>query len=159
MCFSFGITPTMEKLYHSGVMRTKIDDCQFVCIAQSDYYNILHQVGLLTTLVIALSYNIHLSFFGWGYLFIIAFFIRGTRSFLSCASGATTPGQLWKQSWNRLRTQVVGQESTCSNGKGKGSFYIAQYPVRWTAQSALHFLPSLTDLFIPTPTRLLREAF
>ena len=43
--------------------------------------------------------------------------------------------------------------------KGKGSFDIAQYPVRWTAQSALHFLPSLTDLFIPTPTRLLREAF
>ena len=35
--------------------------------------------------------------------------------------------------------------------KGKGSFYIAQYPVRWTAQSALHLLPSLTDLFIPTP--------
>ena len=35
--------------------------------------------------------------------------------------------------------------------KGKGSFYIAQYPVRWTAQSALHFLPSLTDLFILTP--------
>ena len=44
--------------------------------------------------------------------------------------------------------------------KGKGSFfYIAQYPVRWTAQSALHFLPSLADLFIPTPTRLLQEAF
>ena len=41
--------------------------------------------------------------------------------------------------------------------KGKGSFYIAQYPVRWTAQSALHFLPSLTDLFIPTQTRLLLE--
>ena len=38
-------------------------------------------------------------------------------------------------------------------------FYIAQYPVRWTAQSASHLLPSLTDLFIPTPTRLLREAF
>ena len=36
-------------------------------------------------------------------------------------------------------------------GKGKGSFYIAQYPVRWTAQSASHFLPSLTDLFFPTP--------
>ena len=33
----------------------------------------------------------------------------------------------------------------------KGGFYIAQYPVRWTAQIALHFLPSLTDLFIPTP--------
>ena len=41
----------------------------------------------------------------------------------------------------------------------KGSFYIVQYPVRWTAQSALHFLPSLADLFIPTPTLLLREAF
>ena len=26
-------------------------------------------------------------------------------------------------------------------------------------QRALHFLPSLADLFIPTPTRLLREAF
>ena len=32
----------------------------------------------------------------------------------------------------------------------KGSFYIAQYPVRWTAQSDLHFLPPLADLFIPT---------
>ena len=29
-------------------------------------------------------------------------------------------------------------------------FYIALYPVRWTAQSALHF-PPLADLFIPTP--------
>ena len=49
--------------------------------------------------------------------------------------------------------------SANENGKkGNGSFYIAQYPVRWTAQSALHFLPPLTDLFIPTPTRLLREA-
>ena len=40
---SFGITPTMEKLYHFGVMRTKCDDCQFVCITQTDYYRILHQ--------------------------------------------------------------------------------------------------------------------
>ncbi|PRD35235.1 UNVERIFIED_CONTAM: Rap guanine nucleotide exchange factor 2 [Trichonephila clavipes] len=40
---SFGITPTTEKMYHQGVMRTKVDDCQFVCIAQSDYYRILHQ--------------------------------------------------------------------------------------------------------------------
>ena len=31
--------------------------------------------------------------------------------------------------------------------KGKGSFYIVQYPVRWTAQSTSHFLPSLADLF------------
>ena len=35
-------------------------------------------------------------------------------------------------------------------GSSKGSFYIAQYPVRWTAQSALHF-PPLADMFIPTP--------
>ncbi|XP_076045359.1 rap guanine nucleotide exchange factor 6-like isoform X2 [Oratosquilla oratoria] len=40
---SFGITPTMEKMYHQGVMRSKVDDCQFVCIRQSDYYRILHQ--------------------------------------------------------------------------------------------------------------------
>ena len=39
-------------------------------------------------------------------------------------------------------------------------FYTAQYPVRWTAQtSKLFTLQSLTDLFIPTPTRLLWEAF
>ncbi|XP_065216720.1 rap guanine nucleotide exchange factor 6-like isoform X2 [Planococcus citri] len=40
---SFGILPTMEKLYHEGVMRTKCPDCQFVCITQTDYYRILHQ--------------------------------------------------------------------------------------------------------------------
>ena len=34
----------------------------------------------------------------------------------------------------------------------KGSFYIAQYPVRWTAQSALHCLPSLPDLFMNSDT-------
>lgn len=33
----------MEKLYHQGVMRSKVDDCQFVCIRQTDYYRILHQ--------------------------------------------------------------------------------------------------------------------
>ena len=41
--------------------------------------------------------------------------------------------------------------------KGKGSSYIAQYPVLRTAQSALHFT-SLTDLFTQTPSRLLWEA-
>ena len=40
---SFGITPTMEKLYHRGVMRTCLDDCQFVCITQTDYYKILNE--------------------------------------------------------------------------------------------------------------------
>lgn len=38
----FGITPTMSKMYHSGVMTTVVDDCQFVCITQTDYYKILH---------------------------------------------------------------------------------------------------------------------
>ena len=36
----------------------------------------------------------------------------------------------------------------------KVRFYIAQYPVRWNAQTAFHFTPS-----IPTPTRLLGDAF
>ncbi|KAJ9600078.1 hypothetical protein L9F63_009620, partial [Diploptera punctata] len=40
---SFGILPTMDKLYHHGVMRTRCDDCQFVCITQTDYYRIQHQ--------------------------------------------------------------------------------------------------------------------
>ena len=38
-------------------------------------------------------------------------------------------------------------------------FLYRRYPVSWTAQTTLHFLPSLADLFIPTPTRLLWEAF
>ena len=38
----------------------------------------------------------------------------------------------------------------CTCKKVKVWFYIALYPVRWTAQSALHF-PPLADLSIPTP--------
>ncbi|XP_045408575.1 rap guanine nucleotide exchange factor 2-like [Lemur catta] len=41
---SFGVSPTMDKQYMKGVMRTKVDDCQFVCIAQQDYCRILNQV-------------------------------------------------------------------------------------------------------------------
>ena len=46
--------------------------------------------------------------------------------------------------------------SFCPGGNAKRTqkkkvwFYIAQYPVRWTAQSALH-IPPRADLFIPTP--------
>ncbi|XP_031783844.1 rap guanine nucleotide exchange factor 6 isoform X4 [Nasonia vitripennis] len=40
---SFGILPTMETLLHRGIMRTKCDDCQFVCVTQVDYYRIQHQ--------------------------------------------------------------------------------------------------------------------
>ncbi|XP_019390100.1 PREDICTED: rap guanine nucleotide exchange factor 2 isoform X10 [Crocodylus porosus] len=41
---SFGVSPTLDKEYMKGVMRTKVDDCQFVCIAQQDYCRILNQV-------------------------------------------------------------------------------------------------------------------
>ncbi|XP_048383003.1 rap guanine nucleotide exchange factor 2 isoform X6 [Stegostoma tigrinum] len=41
---SFGVSPTLEKEYMKGVMKTKADDCQFVCIAQQDYCRILNQV-------------------------------------------------------------------------------------------------------------------
>ena len=39
----FGIKPTMQVEYHMGVMTTMVDDCQFVCITQADYYKILHE--------------------------------------------------------------------------------------------------------------------
>ncbi|KAM7143300.1 rap guanine nucleotide exchange factor 6 isoform 7-T7 [Molossus nigricans] len=41
---SFGITPTLDKQYMHGVVKTKVDDCQFVCIAQQDYWRILNHV-------------------------------------------------------------------------------------------------------------------
>ncbi|MEE6479289.1 hypothetical protein FKM82_012201 [Ascaphus truei] len=41
---SFGIIPSLDKQYMNGVVRTKIDDCQFVCIAQQDYWRILNHV-------------------------------------------------------------------------------------------------------------------
>ncbi|XP_033908642.3 rap guanine nucleotide exchange factor 6-like isoform X5 [Acipenser ruthenus] len=41
---SFGISPTLDKQYMSGLVRTKGDDCQFVCIAQQDYWRILNHV-------------------------------------------------------------------------------------------------------------------
>ena len=55
--------------------------------------------------------------------------------------------------------QDVRMSQPSGNVKGKGSLYIAQYPVYRTAQSAEQFVTPLADLFIPTPTQLLREAF
>nr|XP_006814043.1 PREDICTED: rap guanine nucleotide exchange factor 6-like [Saccoglossus kowalevskii] len=40
---SFGCVPSLTRQTHRGLMKTKVDDCQFVCIAQTDYYRILHQ--------------------------------------------------------------------------------------------------------------------
>ncbi|XP_046698859.1 rap guanine nucleotide exchange factor 2 isoform X3 [Silurus meridionalis] len=45
---SFGVSPSMEKELMIGVMKTKVDDCQFVCIAQQEYCCILNQVELNT---------------------------------------------------------------------------------------------------------------
>ena len=53
--YSFGIEPTMQKMFHNGVMHTLVDDCQFVCIEQQDYYRIQNKVLYLC--------NILLSFF------------------------------------------------------------------------------------------------
>ena len=55
-----------------------------------------------------------------------------------------------RQTCAMMKTCVIKGKTVC--------FYIAQYPARWTAQSASHVLPSLADMFIPTPTRLLLEA-
>ncbi|XP_049597882.1 rap guanine nucleotide exchange factor 6 isoform X2 [Syngnathus scovelli] len=41
---SFGISPSLEKQYVNGEVRTKGDDCQLVCIAQEDYWRILNHV-------------------------------------------------------------------------------------------------------------------
>ncbi|KAM4545210.1 rap guanine nucleotide exchange factor 6 isoform 11-T11 [Odontesthes bonariensis] len=41
---SFGISPSLDKQYMIGEVRTKGDDCQFVCIAQEDYWRILNHV-------------------------------------------------------------------------------------------------------------------
>jgi len=42
---SFGLPPTLDKQYFRGLMRTRVDDCQFVCVTQQDYFRILKQVG------------------------------------------------------------------------------------------------------------------
>ncbi|KAM9728126.1 rap guanine nucleotide exchange factor 6 isoform 5-T5 [Menidia menidia] len=41
---SFGISPSLDKQHMIGEVRTKGDDCQFVCIAQEDYWRILNHV-------------------------------------------------------------------------------------------------------------------
>ncbi|XP_046859606.1 rap guanine nucleotide exchange factor 6-like [Xenia sp. Carnegie-2017] len=40
---SFGVQPTLDQYYHKGVMKTRVDDCQFVCIPQTEYHRILSQ--------------------------------------------------------------------------------------------------------------------
>jgi hypothetical protein len=41
---SFGImAPTLENVYHRGVMRTLTDDCQFACVPKLKFYEILNK--------------------------------------------------------------------------------------------------------------------
>ena len=40
------VSQTADRLRHSGTMYTKVDNCQFVCIAKEDFYKILHQVSV-----------------------------------------------------------------------------------------------------------------
>ena len=40
---SFGCGPTLDQYYHRGIMKTRVDDCQFVVVTQNDYYAILNQ--------------------------------------------------------------------------------------------------------------------
>eukprot|EP00794_Sanderia_malayensis_P016597 gene16597-18286_t len=40
---AFGVKTEPETIFHKGVMRTRVDDCQFVCIAREDYWRIFSQ--------------------------------------------------------------------------------------------------------------------
>ena len=57
--------------------------------------------------------------------------------------------KIWKivPKWSYSSTDIW-RGLSISKGKGKGSFYIAQYPVRWTAQSALHFIGAYHVYFV-----------
>ncbi|CAM4815277.1 unnamed protein product [Rotaria magnacalcarata] len=39
----FGCGPTLDQYYHKGIMKTHVDNCEFVVVAQNDYYAILNQ--------------------------------------------------------------------------------------------------------------------
>ena len=66
--------------------------------------------------------------------------------FLVCCSGDLSDNESEEKpsvaicGWSICILTGLSREMQYLNIKGKGSFYIAQYPVRWTAQSALHFL-------------------
>lgn len=39
---SFGVTPTLEKMHHVGIVRTKSKYCEFIVVPQFELYFILH---------------------------------------------------------------------------------------------------------------------
>ena len=89
---------------------------------------------------------------------------QAARIILDCHYLTPSKDMFCKLKWLPMKDWVKYRKATMTfkaiNGnapdyirKGKGKkvwFYIALYPVHWTAQSALHF-PPLADLFIPTP--------
>ena len=80
---------------------------------------------------------------------------RNTNSLRHCARNIKQRSTISRNSNSGQRLSklllVLRTVLNCSYLSGvKVWFYIALYPVRWTAQSALHF-PPLADLFIPTP--------
>ncbi|CAF1173023.1 unnamed protein product [Rotaria sordida] len=40
---SFGCGATLDHYYHKGIMKTRVSNCEFVVVAQNDYYAILNQ--------------------------------------------------------------------------------------------------------------------
>ena len=66
-----------------------------------------------------------------------------------CWHRSASPTQPWTMATTGAR-HSWGIVNQLIKKKVKVWFYIALYPVRWTAQSALHS-PPLADLFIPTP--------
>ena len=74
-------------------------------------------------------------------------FRKGSLSILLCTCEHVC---MWRRAYKRMTSCVKKRQV-------KASFYIAQYPVLRTIQSALHFT-SLTNLFTQTPSQLLWEA-
>ena len=52
---SFGCGPTLDQYCHQGIMKTCVDDCQFVVIGQNDYYAVLNQVKIFSNFLICSS--------------------------------------------------------------------------------------------------------
>ncbi len=52
---SFGCGPTLNQYCHKGIMKTRVDDCQFVVVAQNDYYAILNQVDFLLKFLMVIN--------------------------------------------------------------------------------------------------------
>ena len=78
----------------------------------------------------------------------LGFFLLRDRA-LQWLGGSTSTST--RQKTEATHKQIhVGDTDLKALVEKKVWFYIALYPVRWTAQSALHF-PPLADLFIPTP--------